>query len=68
MSDLNKNQKEVDVFLIGAGIMSTTLGVYLKELNPNLKIEIQGFLSISFLESYFSIFQFFNFSIFNFEN
>ena len=26
-----------DVVLVGAGIMSATLGVFLKELNPNLK-------------------------------
>ncbi len=29
-----------DVVLIGAGIMSATLGVFLKELHPELKIEI----------------------------
>lgn len=33
-------QKEVDVVLIGAGIMSATLGLLLKELNPNTTIEI----------------------------
>ncbi|MFD1257648.1 malate:quinone oxidoreductase [Mucilaginibacter terrae] len=31
---------ETDVVLIGAGIMSATLGVMLKELQPNLTIEI----------------------------
>ena len=31
---------EADVILIGAGIMSTTLGVILKELNPNIRIDI----------------------------
>jgi malate dehydrogenase (quinone) len=37
---MNKSHKEVDVVLIGAGIMSATLGVMLKELQPDLKIEI----------------------------
>ena len=32
--------KEVDVVLIGAGIMSATLGLLLKELNPETTIEI----------------------------
>ena len=30
----------VDVLLVGAGIMSSTLGVFLKELNPDLRIEM----------------------------
>jgi len=34
------NNKEVDIVLVGAGIMSTTLGVLLKELQPELTIEI----------------------------
>ena len=34
------SEQEVDVALVGAGIMSTTLGVFLKELQPHLKIEI----------------------------
>ena len=33
-------EEEIDVALIGAGIMSTTLGVFLKELQPHLKLEI----------------------------
>lgn len=33
-------QTESDVVLIGAGIMSATLGLLLKELNPNVTIEI----------------------------
>lgn len=37
MEDSNQNP---DVILIGAGIMSATLGVLLKELNPKLTIEI----------------------------
>ncbi|MDI1287066.1 MAG: malate dehydrogenase (quinone) [Reyranella sp.] len=31
---------DADVVLVGAGIMSTTLAVFLKELQPHLKIEI----------------------------
>lgn len=34
------NSENTDVILIGAGIMSATLGVMLKELDPNLKIQI----------------------------
>ncbi len=34
------SQKGPDVILIGAGIMSATLGVMLKELQPDLTIEI----------------------------
>jgi malate dehydrogenase (quinone) len=33
-------EDEVDVALVGAGIMSTTLGVFLKELQPHLKLEM----------------------------
>lgn len=33
-------EEEIDVALVGAGIMSTTLGVFLKELQPHLKLEI----------------------------
>jgi malate dehydrogenase (quinone) len=36
----NSATVECDVVLIGAGIMSATLGVLLKELQPDLKIEI----------------------------
>jgi len=35
-----RNGEEVDVALVGAGIMSTTLAVFLKELQPHLKLEI----------------------------
>ncbi|MDR0230020.1 MAG: malate:quinone oxidoreductase [Flavobacteriaceae bacterium] len=38
MSSIQKS--EADVVLIGAGIMSATLGVMLKELKPNLTIEV----------------------------
>lgn len=40
-----------DVILIGAGIMSATLAVFLKELNPTIKIEIYERLSKPALES-----------------
>src|SRR5215213_11715958 len=36
----NKNSTNVDVVLIGAGIMSATLGMLLKLLEPGLRIEI----------------------------
>ena len=35
-----------DVVLIGAGIMSATLGVMLKELHPALKIEVYERLDV----------------------
>lgn len=45
------NNKEVDVVLVGAGIMSATLGVLLKELQPELKIEIFERLNDPAIES-----------------
>lgn len=42
---------DVDVVLIGAGIMSATLGILLKELDPNLSIEIYERLDIAAAES-----------------
>ena len=36
----NRVVKEADVVLIGAGIMSATLAVLLKELNPKLKVHV----------------------------
>jgi malate dehydrogenase (quinone) len=42
---------ESDIVLIGAGIMSATLGLLLKELNPSLKIEIFERLDIAAAES-----------------
>jgi malate dehydrogenase (quinone) len=42
---------DVDVILIGAGIMSATLGVLLKELQPELSIEIYERLDIAAAES-----------------
>lgn len=38
MSKSSKKEMQPDVVLIGAGIMSATLGVMLKELQPNIKI------------------------------
>ncbi len=37
---MEDSKQNPDVILIGAGIMSATLGVLLKELNPKLNIEI----------------------------
>ncbi len=34
------NQADLDVMLVGAGIMSSTLAVMLKELDPSLRLEI----------------------------
>ena len=34
------NQAQLDVLLVGAGIMSSTLGVMLKELDPSLRLEL----------------------------
>ncbi len=45
------NEKEADIVLIGAGIMSATLGVLLKELDPNLSIEIYERLDVAAAES-----------------
>src|SRR3954452_195179 len=36
----NRNPSTADVVLIGAGIMSATLGLLLKQLQPHLTIEI----------------------------
>jgi malate dehydrogenase (quinone) len=45
------NPSNPDVVLIGAGIMSATLAVILKELDPKLKIEIHEVLSSEAQES-----------------
>jgi malate dehydrogenase (quinone) len=45
------NKTDADVILIGAGIMSATLGVLLKELNPDLSIEIYERLDVAAAES-----------------
>jgi malate dehydrogenase (quinone) len=45
------NSSNPDVVLIGAGIMSATLAVILKELDPKLKIEIHEVLGTEAQES-----------------
>jgi malate dehydrogenase (quinone) len=45
------DQSNPDVVLVGAGIMSTTLAVILKELDPRLKIEIHEVLGSGAQES-----------------
>jgi malate dehydrogenase (quinone) len=47
----NQANPEPDVILIGAGIMSATLGVFLKELEPSLTIEMFEMLGGAGLES-----------------
>lgn len=48
----NKKQKtEVDVLLIGGGIMSATLGTLINELNPDINIEIVERLDVVAAES-----------------
>lgn len=37
---MSSMQKQTDVILIGAGIMSATLGALLKELSPDMKIKV----------------------------
>ncbi|MEA5429350.1 MULTISPECIES: malate:quinone oxidoreductase [Arcicella] len=52
MTSKNNNSDEVlDVVLIGAGIMSATLGALLKELQPDLSIEVFERLDIAAAES-----------------
>ncbi len=51
MKKKSAEKSKTDVVLIGAGIMSATLGVILKELNPSLKIQIFERLDSSGLES-----------------
>ena len=36
----SKSRADVDVILIGSGVMSANLGVLLKRLDPSLKIEL----------------------------
>jgi malate dehydrogenase (quinone) len=50
MSD-SQGPSEADAVLVGAGIMSTTLAVFLKELQPSLKVEIVETLDDAALES-----------------
>ncbi|MET4081517.1 malate dehydrogenase (quinone) [Pedobacter sp. UYP30] len=49
--DKNNGAEIADVLLIGAGIMSATLGLILKELEPNLHIEIYERLDVAAAES-----------------
>jgi len=35
-----ENEQPVDVVMVGAGVMSTTLATYLQELQPDWKIEV----------------------------
>jgi malate dehydrogenase (quinone) len=51
MTKSDKNNKKTDVVLIGAGIMSATLGVLLKELDPELTIEIFERMDVAAAES-----------------
>ena len=52
MSKSNKiKKKNTDVVLIGAGIMSATLGLLLKELDPELSIEIFERMDVAAAES-----------------
>jgi malate dehydrogenase (quinone) len=47
----NQLKREPDIVLIGAGIMSATLGVMLKELDPGMSIEIFERLDVAAAES-----------------
>jgi malate dehydrogenase (quinone) len=48
---MTNSSNQPDVVLIGAGIMSATLAVFLKELDPTLKIEIYEVLGSAAQES-----------------
>src|SRR4051812_4033345 len=48
---INENSNNPDVVLIGAGIMSATLGVLLKQLEPGITIEIFETLDVAAAES-----------------
>src|SRR6266702_2510457 len=47
----NRTASEPDVVLVGAGIMSATLGIFLKELEPTLNISMVETLDGAALES-----------------
>jgi malate dehydrogenase (quinone) len=47
----NKETVETDIILVGAGIMSATLGMLLKQLNPAIRIEIVERLDSAAAES-----------------
>ena len=48
---MSSNHIETDVLLVGAGIMSATLGTLLKELDPNLDIQVYEKLASAGQES-----------------
>ena len=50
-NDIATDHPVADVILIGAGIMSATLGMMLKELDPNLTIAIYERLDVAAAES-----------------
>src|SRR3984893_1797568 len=51
MTTPSSSTNHPDVILVGAGIMSATLAVILKELDPSLKIELYEVLGGEGLES-----------------
>ena len=51
MNDKTLKNNDVDVLLVGAGIMSATLGMLLKQLDPQLKIAMVERLPITGAES-----------------
>ncbi|HEX2607902.1 MAG TPA: malate:quinone oxidoreductase [Flavisolibacter sp.] len=51
MSNSSAKREEADVVLIGAGIMSATLGMLLKELDPTLSIQVYERLDEAAAES-----------------
>jgi malate dehydrogenase (quinone) len=51
MTPQSPSQKPLDVLLVGAGIMSATLAVLLKELDPSLRIELHEVLNAPAQES-----------------
>jgi malate dehydrogenase (quinone) len=51
MATATPSSKPPDVILVGAGIMSATLAVFLKELDPTLKIELHEVLGSAAQES-----------------
>ena len=51
MVRMSSNHIETDVLLVGAGIMSATLGTILKELDPNLDIQVYEKLASAGQES-----------------
>lgn len=48
---MTATDSKTDILLVGAGIMSSTLAVFLKELDPSLKIEIHEVLASEAQES-----------------